>query len=42
MAKITLDGLTKHFGEVRAVEDLNLVAEHGSFVALLGPSGCVK
>ena len=42
MAKITLDGLTKHFGEVRAVEDLNLVAEHGSFVALLGPSGCGK
>jgi multiple sugar transport system ATP-binding protein len=42
MAKITLDGLTKHFGEVKAVQDLDLVAEHGSFIALLGPSGCGK
>jgi multiple sugar transport system ATP-binding protein len=42
MAQITLQNLTKHFGEVRAVEDLDLVAEHGSFIALLGPSGCGK
>ena len=42
MARIKLDNLTKHFGEVRAVDNLNLVAEHGSFVALLGPSGCGK
>jgi multiple sugar transport system ATP-binding protein len=42
MARIKLEGLTKHFGDVKAVEDLSLVAEHGSFVALLGPSGCGK
>src|SRR5689334_14550888 len=42
MARIKLEGLTKHFGDVKAVEDLDLVAEHGSFVALLGPSGCGK
>jgi multiple sugar transport system ATP-binding protein len=42
MAEIRLEHLTKHFGDVKAVEDLSLVAEHGSFVALLGPSGCGK
>jgi len=42
MAEIRLEHLTKHFGDLKAVEDLNLVAEHGSFVALLGPSGCGK
>jgi multiple sugar transport system ATP-binding protein len=42
MAEIRLEKLTKHFGDVRAVQNLDLVAEHGSFVALLGPSGCGK
>jgi multiple sugar transport system ATP-binding protein len=42
MAEIKLERLTKHFGEVRAVQELDLVAEHGSFIALLGPSGCGK
>ncbi|MFN8187159.1 MAG: ABC transporter ATP-binding protein [Gaiellales bacterium] len=42
MAEIRIENLTKHFGDVHAVEDLNLVAEHGSFIALLGPSGCGK
>ncbi len=42
MAEIRLENLTKHFDEVRAVDGLDLVAEHGSFIALLGPSGCGK
>ena len=42
MTKITLDNLTKHFGDVHAVEQLDLDVEHGSFTALLGPSGCGK
>ncbi len=42
MAKITLDNLTKHFGDVHAVEQLDLDVPHGSFTALLGPSGCGK
>lgn len=42
MAEIRLEKLTKHFDEVRAVDGLDLVAEHGSFIALLGPSGCGK
>jgi multiple sugar transport system ATP-binding protein len=42
MAEIRLESLTKHFGDLRAVQDLDLVADHGSFIALLGPSGCGK
>ena len=42
MTKITLDNLTKHFGDVHAVEQLDLDVPHGSFTALLGPSGCGK
>ena len=42
MAEIRIENLTKHFGKVRAVEELNLTIEDGSFCALLGPSGCGK
>jgi multiple sugar transport system ATP-binding protein len=34
--------LSKHFGKVRAVRDLNLVAQDKHFLTLLGPSGCGK
>ncbi|MCK4245841.1 ABC transporter ATP-binding protein, partial [Candidatus Bipolaricaulota bacterium] len=40
--KITLEALNKHFGKVKAVDDLDLVVEDGELVALLGPSGCGK
>jgi spermidine/putrescine transport system ATP-binding protein len=39
---VRLDGVTKRFDEVVAVDDLSLDIEHGSFFALLGPSGCGK
>jgi multiple sugar transport system ATP-binding protein len=42
MASIRLQQLTKHFGPVKAVENLELEVPHGSFTALLGPSGCGK
>jgi multiple sugar transport system ATP-binding protein len=42
MASIKLHNLSKHFGDVRAVNDLDLEVPHGSFTALLGPSGCGK
>jgi multiple sugar transport system ATP-binding protein len=42
MASISLANLTKYFGKVRAVEDLNLKAKDGEFLVLLGPSGCGK
>ena len=36
------EGLVKHFGGVRVVDGLDLTAERGEIVALLGPSGCDK
>ncbi len=42
MARITLHNLTKHFGTVHAVDQLNLDIADRSFVTLLGPSGCGK
>ena len=42
MAEIVLKNLTKSFGAVKAVNDLNLTIPDKSFVALLGPSGCGK
>lgn len=40
--KIALEALNKHFGKVKAVDNLDLKIEDGEFVALLGPSGCGK
>ncbi len=40
--EVRLVHLSKHFGDVRAVDDLNLDIKSGEFVALLGPSGCGK
>lgn len=42
MARVELDNITKTFGEVRAVDDVRLLVEHGEFLVLLGPSGCGK
>jgi spermidine/putrescine transport system ATP-binding protein len=39
---IRLEGVTKRFDDVVAVDDLSLDIERGSFFALLGPSGCGK
>ncbi|HYZ77564.1 MAG TPA: ABC transporter ATP-binding protein, partial [Gaiellaceae bacterium] len=39
---IRLQGVTKRFEDVVAVDDLTLEIEQGSFFALLGPSGCGK
>ena len=39
---IRLDGVTKRFGEVAAVDETSLCVERGEVVALLGPSGCGK
>jgi ABC-type sugar transport system ATPase subunit len=40
--KVELVKLTKKFGAVTAVDNLNLAIEHGELVAFLGPSGCGK
>ncbi|MFN3285571.1 MAG: ABC transporter ATP-binding protein [bacterium] len=42
MSSITLRGLTKRFGPVAAVQQLDLEIQEGELVTLLGPSGCGK
>src|SRR5438045_6529853 len=39
---IEAQGLTKRFGDVRALDGLDLVAESGHVTALLGPNGAGK
>ena len=39
---IEATGLTKHYGEVHALDGLDLVAESGRVTALLGPNGAGK
>jgi spermidine/putrescine transport system ATP-binding protein len=41
-AAVELSGITKRFGEVVAVNDLDLTIGDGEFFSLLGPSGCGK
>ncbi len=41
-ALIELRGLRKEFGELVAVDDLDLEVRHGEFLCFLGPSGCGK
>lgn len=39
---VQLDGVTKRFDDVVAVDDVSLNVEPGKFLTLLGPSGCGK
>ena len=42
MARLELTGLTKTYGDFRAVADVDLDIAQGELVVLLGPSGCGK
>jgi spermidine/putrescine transport system ATP-binding protein len=41
-AAVAIAGVSKRFGEVVAVDDIDLTIADGEFFALLGPSGCGK
>jgi multiple sugar transport system ATP-binding protein len=42
MASVTYDHVTKRFGDVVAVNDLDIKVEDKEFLVLVGPSGCGK
>jgi len=42
VARVVFDGVTKQFGDVTAVDALDLEARDGELLVLLGPSGCGK
>ena len=42
MAEVTLKDLTKKYGDVIAVQNMNLKIPHNEFLVLVGPSGCGK
>ncbi|UCH19654.1 MAG: sn-glycerol-3-phosphate ABC transporter ATP-binding protein UgpC [Deltaproteobacteria bacterium] len=42
MAKLVLKGISKRFGDVCAVEKMDLTIRDKEFVVLVGPSGCGK
>ena len=42
MAAVRLENLTKRFGKVIAIKDVNLEAGDGEFFVIVGPNGCGK
>jgi len=42
MAAISLQGITKNWGDTHAVRDISFKVKSGDFTVLLGPSGCGK
>jgi spermidine/putrescine ABC transporter ATP-binding subunit len=42
VTSITIDGVARSFGGIRAVDGVSIAIRHGEFFTLLGPSGCGK
>ena len=42
MANVELKNLTKKYGDVIAVQNMDLSIPHNEFLVLVGPSGCGK
>jgi ABC-type sugar transport system ATPase subunit len=42
MAAVELINVSKSFGSVEVLRDINLSLEQGEFVVFVGPSGCGK
>lgn len=42
MSYLKLENISKNFGDLRALSDINLKINEGQFCVLLGPSGCGK
>ncbi|SDE28712.1 ABC transporter ATP-binding protein [Paraburkholderia lycopersici] len=42
MSFLTLQGISKRYGDFTAIEQLDLTVARGEFLSLLGPSGCGK
>ena len=42
MSEITIQGISKTFGDTRVLNDISFCAKDGNLLSLLGPSGCGK
>ena len=40
--EVRMEGLSRHYGPVVALDKLDLTVQAGELIALLGPSGCGK
>jgi ABC-type nitrate/sulfonate/bicarbonate transport system ATPase subunit len=42
MSQVKINNVTKSFGDTQVLEQINLQAENGEFLVLVGASGCGK